>query len=231
VSAEVGATRLGGGDGGADSSSAELTAGLGVGTRLRRLSGSLVVVRAPFDETARLIVNGLATTSVEADLELALPGQLALELDLGHAGIAGGTASNARTSTSGALRWTPRPAISLAAGGRVLGHARQANDGYFAPRSLWLAEASARVARGGALGLAIEGDAGLGVQSITPFGAASRSRMASRVAAAVAYRWAPGVEWRIDAGVANVASAATVSAAGYRVWYVGISGRVPVSRR
>jgi hypothetical protein len=46
----------------------------------------------------------------------------------------------------------------------------------------------------------------------------------------VIYRWAPGVEWKLTAGLANVASPTTISSAEYRAWNVGVAGGVVIPR-
>jgi tetratricopeptide (TPR) repeat protein len=229
---ELGATSLRGGDrSGVDSSSTELLAGARVSGRLGRgASAGVGVSRAAFDETAALIVNGLATTSIDGDLDWALPGRLSFGVGLSHAAITGGSVANTRLAASGALRWTLRRGTSFAVGARTFGYANEVYDGYFAPKRYQLIEGSARVSLGREFGWAVEGEAGAGQQSITFFGGGTNGRLASRGTLTVLYRWAPGVEWKLTAGLANVASPTTVSSAEYRVWNVGVGGGVVIPR-
>jgi tetratricopeptide (TPR) repeat protein len=229
---ELGATSLRGGNlGGVDSSSTELLAGARVSGRLGRgASAGIGVARTAFDETAALIVNGLATTSVDGDLDWALPARLSLGVGLSHAVITGATVTNTRVAASTALRWTLRRGTSVAIGGRTFGYAKEAYDGYFAPKRYQLIESSARVSLGREFGWAVEGDAGVGRQSIAFFGGGSNGRLASRAVLTVLYRWAPGVEWKLTAGLANVASPTTISSAEYRVWNIGVGGGVVIPR-
>jgi tetratricopeptide (TPR) repeat protein len=229
---ELGATSLRGGNrGGVDSSSTELLASARVSGRLGRgASAGVGVAHAAFDETAALIVNGLATTSIDGDFDWALPARLSLGAGVSRASITGGTVANTRLAASGALRWTLRRGTSFAIGGRTFGYVREVYDGYFAPKRYQLIEGSARASLGREFGWAVEGEAGIGQQSITFFGGGSNGRLASRGTATVLYRWAPGVEWKLTAGLADVASPATISSAGYRVWNVGVGGGVVIPR-
>ena len=229
---ELGATSLSGNDGGGvRSASTELLAGARISGRLGRgISVGVGLSHAPFDETAALIVRGLATTSVDGDFDWALPARLALGAGVSRTSITGGSVENTRHAASGVLRWTVRRGTSVAVGGRTFQYAKEVYDGYFAPKRYLLLEASARASLGHELGWAVEGDAGVGQQSITFFGGGTTGRLASRGTLALIYRWAPGVEWKLNAGMANVASPTTISSAEYRAWNVGIGGGVIIPR-
>lgn len=230
---EVGATSLRGGTRGSpDSSSTGLIAGGRISGRLARgASVGVGVSRAPLDETATLIIGGLASTSIDGDLEWALPARLSIALGLSRASITGGTVANTRHAASGALRWTARRGTSFAVGGRTFQYSKEVYDGYFAPNRYGLIEASVRTSLGREFGWAAEGEAGVGRQSIATFSAGgSAGRLASRGALTLLYRWAPGVEWKLTAGLANAASPATVSAADYRAWNVGVGGGLVIPR-
>jgi tetratricopeptide (TPR) repeat protein len=229
---ELGATSLVGNDGGGlRSASTELLAGARVSGRLGRgISAGVGLSHAPFDETAALIFVGMTTTSVDGDFDWALPARLSLGAGVSRTSIAGGSVENTRHAASGALRWTLRRGTSVAVGGRTFQYAKEVYDGYFAPRRYVLLEASARTSVGREFGWAVEGEAGAGQQSITFFGGGTNGRLASRGTVTVLYRWAPGVEWRLTAGLANVASPTTISSAEYRAWNVGIGGGVVIPR-
>ena len=230
---EVGATRLGGGDrDGTRSSSTELVAGARISARLTRgVSAGAGLTRSAFDETAALIVAGLATTSIDGDIGVRLPARLSLEATLGRTSITGGSVENTRTAASGSLRWSSPRSVSFAVGGRTFRYDREAGDGYFAPRRFQLIEASVRASLGREIGWALEGEAAAGRQAVALFGDEPRSEPATRGTLSLLYRWTPGVEWRLAGGFANVASPTTVSAAGYRAWSVGVSGRVVIPAR
>jgi tetratricopeptide (TPR) repeat protein len=229
---ELGATSLAGNDGGGvRSASTELLAGARVSGRLGRgVAAGVGISRAPFDETAALIFGGLTTTSVDGDVDWTLPARLSLGVGLSRASITGGTVENTRLAASGAFRWTPRRGTSLALGGRTFEYENEAYDGYFAPKRYLLLEGSARTSLGREFGWVVEGEAGVGQQSITFFGGGTNGRLASRGTIALIYRWAPGVEWKLSAGLANVASPTTVSSAEYRAWNVGMAGGVVIPR-
>jgi tetratricopeptide (TPR) repeat protein len=229
---ELGATSLAAKDGGGlQSASTELLAGARLSGRLGHgISAGVGLSRAPFDETAALIFGGLTTTSIDGDFEWALPARLSLGAGVSRTSITGGTVENTRHAASGALRWTLRRGTSVAVGGRAFQHAKEVYDGYFAPKRYLLLEASARTSLGREFGWAAEGEAGVGQQSITFFGGGTNGRLASRGTLAVLYRWAPGVEWKLTAGLANVASPTTISSAEYRAWNVGMAGGVVIPR-
>ena len=192
----------------------------------RRLSLGVGASRAAFDETAPLIQAGIATTSVDADGDLTITRRLALGGGAVWTRLTGGSGPNGRVAASGAFRWTALPSVSFAVGVRGFAYEHSAFDGYFAPKRYLLAEASSRLRLGSDLGWGLESELGLGNQSITAFGDSHVSRFAQRANASVLYRPAPGVEWALSGGFANVASPATISSADYRFYTVAIKGRV-----
>src|SRR5450756_1210636 len=166
------------------------------------LSGS----RAPFDETALLIANGVVSSDLAGEAAIALPARFTLSGAASHARLTGGTRENARDVFSSTLRWTHSRNWSLAVGGRQFGYDTTSTDGYFAPRRYTLAEASGRGRIGGQLGWNADADAGLGRQSIEFFGSSAGSRLAERVAMSLGYRFDPAREVSAAGGYANVAA-------------------------
>jgi tetratricopeptide (TPR) repeat protein len=226
---ELGATHLDGTD----------ASGNGHATRLEpvasmRLSGRLTpklslgggAAHAAFDETAALIHAGIATTSIDADADLTLRPRVSLGGGASWTRLSGGSGANGRVAASGTLRWSATRALSLAAAIRGFGYEHAAFDGYFAPRRYLLAELTARLRAGGDLGWGLESELGLGNQTITAFDNTSVGRFAQRLSGGIGYRPAPGMEWSLTAGFANVASPTTVSSADYRAFTLSIKGRV-----
>jgi tetratricopeptide (TPR) repeat protein len=183
------------------------------------------VTRAAFDETASLILAGVASTSVEGDADLALRPTLSLGGGGGWTRLTGGSAPNSRVAGSTTLRWSFSRIASVAAGVRGFAYDHAAFDGYFAPKRYLLAEVSARVRIGEERGWGLESDLGLGSQTITAFDDSRTGRFAQRLSATVAYRRAEGIEWGIGGGFANVASPTTISSADYRAYSILIKGR------
>jgi tetratricopeptide (TPR) repeat protein len=165
------------------------------------LSGS----RAPFDETALMIANGVVSSDVAGEATVALPARLTLSAAASHARMTGGTRENARNAFSSTLRWTGSRNWSLAVGGHQFGYDTTSTDGYFAPRRYTLAEVSGRGRVGGQLGWNADADVGLGRQSIEFFGSSAGSRLAERAAMSLGYRFDPAREVSAAGGYANVA--------------------------
>ena len=174
--------------------------------------------RAPFDETALLIANGVVSSDVTGEAEVRLPAQFTLGGAASHARLTGGTRENARSSFSSTLRWTPSRRWSLAVGGRQFGYDTTSTDGYFAPRRYTLAEASGRGRLGGNLGWNADADVGLGRQSIEFFGSNAGSRLAERAAMSLGYRFDPAREFSASGGYANVAGPGQTTGSDYK-WY------------
>ena len=191
-----------------------------------RVSAGLGVARAPFDETAALIRNGIATTALDGDVTLALPRRTTLALGGGVTRLTGGDSANVRTAAMASLRWAARRGLSVATTARTFGYERAARDGYFAPERYLLLEGSARAEAGRDLGWGGTLEAGLGRQAITPFAGERAGRMAQRASAALRWRPAPGFEYGASWWFANVAAPGTASAAEYRAWGAGIAARV-----
>ena len=229
VRGELGASRLEGSDapGSPATTHLEPLAAVRLSGRIaRRMSLGIGASRSAFDETAALIQSGIATTSIDGDGDLAIARRLTLGGGGGWTRLGGGSGPNSRVAGSGALRWTARPFLSFAAGMRGFGYEHAAFDGYFAPKRYLLAEASSRLRLGGDLGWALESELGLGNQTITAFDDSHVARFAQRANASILYRPAPGAEWSISGGFANVASPATISSADYRFYTLAIKGRV-----
>ena len=229
VRGEIGATRLQGSDAPASAvvTHLEPLALVRLSARIARsLSLGFGVTRAPFDETAALIQSGIATTSVDADGNIALARRLTLGGESDWTRLSGGTGPNSRVGGSGTLRWLARPFVSFAAGIRGFAYEHAAFDGYFAPKRYLLAEASTRLLLGGELGWAVESELGLGDQTITTFAESHSGRLAQRANASILYRPLPGSEWSLSGGFANVASPATISSASYRFYTVSLKGRL-----
>jgi hypothetical protein len=191
-----------------------------------RMSLGAGVARAAFDETAPLILAGVATTTVDADADFAITRHVSLGGGGGWTHLSGGSGPNARFAASTTLRWSLAPFVSFAVGARGFSYDHAATDGYFAPKRYVLSELSARWGFGGELGWRVESDIGIGDQMITAFDNSAAARFAQRASANVLYRPAPGLEWGVSGGFANVASPTTISSADYRAYTLAIKGRV-----
>lgn len=184
-----------------------------IGSGALRISGnvgrSLTVgisgARAPFDETALLIANGVVSSDVTGEAQVRLPARFSLAGTASRARLTGGTQDNARNAFSSTLRWSPSRSWGLSVAARQFGYDTTSTDGYFAPKRYTLAEAGGRGRIGGELGWNAEADAGIGRQSIEFFGSSSGSRIAERVALSLGYRFDPGREISASGGYANVA--------------------------
>jgi len=191
-----------------------------------RLSLGGTASRTAFDETAALIYAGVATTSAGVDGDFALTPRLGIGGGGEWTRLTGGSGPNSRLAGSGAIRWSLRKWVSVAAGVRGFGYQHGATDGYFAPKRYLLSEASSRLRLGGDLGWGMESEIGLGDQSITAFDDSRASRFAQRVSARLLYRPTPGMEWGLSGGFTNVASPTAISTADYRSYTVALEGRV-----
>jgi tetratricopeptide (TPR) repeat protein len=178
------------------------------------ISGS----RTPFDETALLIANGIVSSDVTGEAQIALPARFTVSGAASHARMTGGTRDNARNAYSSALRWTGSRSWSLSVGARQFGYDTTASDGYFAPKRYTLAEAGGRGRIGGELGWNADADVGVGRQSIEFFGSSAGSRLAERVALSLAYRFDPARELSAAGAWANVAAPGQTTGSEYR-WY------------
>jgi tetratricopeptide (TPR) repeat protein len=178
-----------------------------------------------FDETAALIFSGIATSTLDGDIDVAIRPRLNLGGGGGWTTLRGGSSPNTRVGGSSVLRWSLARYLSLAGTVRGFSYEHAAFDGYFAPKRYLLAELSSRVWLGGELGWSVESELGLGNQTITAFDNSSVSRFAQRANAGLVYRPAAGVEWGLTGGFANVASPATISSADYHAYTIAIKGR------
>jgi hypothetical protein len=185
------------------------------------------VSRAPFDETALLIANGIRTTVLDAAASLALPFRLTATGTVGHAVVGGGRVANSRRSAPGALRVALRARFTVGVSARQFGYAAAApGDGYFAPSGFLLVEGITQLRVGRELGWSATLDGGVGRQTIrfTP-DAGARGNLAQRVGLGLLYRPAPGTEFGAAYGFANTAAPGTVSAAEYRALSLSLRAR------
>jgi tetratricopeptide (TPR) repeat protein len=188
------------------------------GTVGRSLTLRMGASRAPFDETALLIANGVLISELAGEAEFALPSRFTLSGAASNARLTHGTRENTRNAFSTTLRWTRSRNWSLAVGARQFGYDTTSSDGYFAPKKYTLAEASGRGRIGGQLGWNADADVGLGQQRIEFFGSNAGSRLAERVAMSLGYRFDPAHEISAAGGYANVAAPGQTSGSEYK-WY------------
>lgn len=196
------------------------------GNLARSLTIGVVGSRAPFDETALLIANGVISSEVAGEVAIALPARLSLSGAASHARLTGGTRENSRNAFSSTLRWAHNRRWSLAVGARQFGYDTTASDGYFAPKRYTLAEASGRGRLGGDLGWNAEGDVGLGRQSIDFFGSTAASRRAERAALTAGYRFGPAHEFSASGSYANVAGPGQTVGSEYKAYTFSLRARL-----
>ena len=192
----------------------------------RTLTLGLGASRAPFDETALLIANGVVSSEYSGEAELLLPARFSLAGAASHARLTGGARDNARNAFSSTLRWNYNRRWSLAVGAQQFGYDTTSVDGYFAPRRYTLAEGSVRGRVGGELGWNADADVGVGRQSIDFFGSSAGSRLAERLAGSVGYRIDPSQEISLFGSYANVAAAGQTSGSQYNWFSVGLRVRL-----
>ena len=186
----------------------------------------LDAARTPFDETALLIANGIVSSELAADAELALPGRFSLAGAASRAQLTGGAQDNARHALSTALRWNYNRRWSVAVGARQFGYDTVATDGYFSPRTYTLAELSGRGHMGANLGWNGDADIGVGRQSIEFFGFSAGSRLAERLAVSAGYRFDPAREVTLTGRYANVAAPGQTGGSEYRIYTIGLAARL-----
>jgi hypothetical protein len=192
----------------------------------RALKVGIGASRAPFDETALLIANGVQSSEYSGEAELALPARLSLSGAASRARLTGGSRDNSRNAFSSTLRWAYNRQWSIAVGGRQFGYDTTSTDGYFAPRRYTLAEVSGRGRIGGQLGWNADADVGLGRQSIEFFGSSAGSRLAERAAVSAGYRFDPSREISLLGGYANVAAPGQTGGSEYRMYSFALRARV-----
>jgi len=196
------------------------------GNLTRSLTVGLLASRAPFDETALLIANGVVSAEFAGEAAIALPHRLALSAAASRARLTGGARDNSRNAYSSTLRWMYNRRWSLAIGGRQFGYDTTSSDGYFAPKKYTLAEVSGRARVGGDLGWNAESDVGIGQQKIDFFGSSAGSRLAERVALTAGYRFDPSHEVSASAGYANVAGPGQTTGSEYKYRTFALRARV-----
>ncbi len=196
------------------------------GNLARSLSVGLLASRAPFDETALLIANGVVSSEIAGETEIALPNRFTLSGAASHARLTGGARENSRNAFSSNIRWVYNRRWSLAVGARQFGYDTTTSDGYFAPKKYTLAEVSSRGRLGGDLGWNAEGDVGLGQQKIDFFGSSAGSRLAERVSLSAGYRFDPSHELTASAGYANVAGPGQTTGSEYKYRTFALRARV-----
>ena len=201
--------------------------GLQVSTHLTRsLKLGLDASRAPFDETALLIANGVVSSEFSGEAELALPARFTLAGGASRARLTGGSRENARNAFSSTLRWAYNRRWSIAVGARQFGYDTTSADGYFAPRRYTLGEVSGRGRVGGQLGWNADADVGLGRQSIEFFGSSAGSRLAERAALSAGYRFDPSREISLLGSYANVAAPGQTGGSEYRMYSFALRARL-----
>lgn len=196
------------------------------GNLTRDLRIGLVASRAPFDETALLIANGVVSSELAAEAEIALPSRWSLSGAASRAQLTGGSRDNSRNAFASTLRWTHNRRWSLAVGARQFGYDTTSTDGYFAPKRYTLAEASGRGRLGGDIGWNAEADVGLGRQKIESFGSSPGSRRAERVALTAGYRFDPAREISASGGYANVAGPGQTGGSEYKFYSFSLRARL-----
>jgi tetratricopeptide (TPR) repeat protein len=192
----------------------------------RALKLSVGASRAPFDETALLIANGVVSSEYSGEAELALPARFTLAGGASRARLTGGSSDNTRDAFSSTLRWSRNRQWSIAVGARQFGYDTTSTDGYFAPRRYTLAEVSGRGRVGGLLGWNADADLGLGRQSIEFFGSSAGSRLAERAALSAGYRFDPSREITFSGGYANVAAPGQTGGSEYRMYSFALRARL-----
>jgi tetratricopeptide (TPR) repeat protein len=191
----------------------------------RDLKLGLGASRAPFDETALLIANGVVSSEYSGEAELTLPARLTLAGAVSRARLTGGSSDNTRDAFSSTLRWARDRQWSIAVGARQFGYDTTSTDGYFAPRKYTLAEVSGRGRVGGQLGWNADADVGLGRQSIEFFGSSAGSRLAERASLSAGYRFDPSREITLLGGYANVAAPGQTGGSEYRMYSFAMRAR------
>jgi len=192
----------------------------------RALKLGLGASRAPFDETALLIANGVVSSEYSGEAELALPARFTVTGGASRARPRGGSGDNTRNAFSSTLRWARNRQWSVAVGARQFGYDTTSTDGYFAPRRYTLGEVSGHGRVGGQLGWNADADLGLGRQSIEFFGSAAGSRLAERAALSAGYRFDPSREITFSGGYANVAAPGQTGGSEYRMYSFALRARL-----
>lgn len=191
----------------------------------RRLHVGAGVGREPFDETAALIRRGIVTTTVGGGATIDGGRGLTFAGAFEHVELTGAT-PNSRRSGTASLTWRAPFVLSLGANARAFGYASDPSEGYFAPRSYVLGEATAQIAIGRQLGWSMTVDGGVGAQSIDLRAAGSETQLAGRGGLSLLYRPTPGLEWSVSTTSSNAASSATSGLSSYRTSGMSMRARV-----
>jgi hypothetical protein len=228
VNGELGFTQLSGDSGGVKQDihqPTRLIAAAGIhGPVGPRLSVGIGGSRAPFDETAELILHGITATSGTFDASLVLPAGFTLDAGGGVTQMAGGV-TNTRRSGIVAISYAISRHLSAAARVRGYDYDTVATDGYFSPRQYLLTEGSLRTHFGADLGWRASADAGLGTQRVRLLGPTT-SRLATRASGEIGYQFAPGYSLSVTGSIANLPANQAIDVDTYRWYSFGVNARL-----
>lgn len=230
VRAEAGVTRLDGRRSPTDTSASRALPTMALGASMRvspKLTVGATASRRPFDEVALLIVNGISTTSLDANVEYHLPADVALLAEVSVMQFSGGEA-NARRQGTLTITHAPRGWLRVAGLLKQQSNTGTPRDGYFAPKQYQLIEGVARLERDRATGVMGAIEAGLGAQQIT-FASTPVMRQATRrVSAMLTWRPTPSTEITALSDAGRMASPFTLVTGTYDYVTVGLRVRVPL---
>lgn len=196
------------------------------GVVARVVTLDLTAARAPFDETALLIANGVVISEYAADADVALPARFALRGTASRARLTGGTKNNGRDAFASNLRWNYNRHWNVGIGTRQFGYDSAATDGYFSPRKYRLTEVTGRGRVGADLGWNADVDIGVGRQSIDFFAFSVGSRLAQRVALSAGYRFDPARDITLTGRYGNVAAPGQTGGSEYRIHAIALTVRL-----
>ncbi len=182
-----------------------LTAQLGLGLRPARYAAlSLAYGRNPFDETARLIRQGLVLDAVDLSFDVSPGPGWSLSGGGGAAWLSDG---NRRLAAVGAVLGRVLPGLQLGPYARVMGYRKNPGTGYFAPDRFSVIEARAMYTwqrhRWG-----VRSDAGLGAQQVFR-GAASQTEW--HLGLTLSRGWGANSEVAVVGSITNSAAATTTA--------------------
>ncbi len=182
-----------------------LTAQLGLGLRPARYAAlSLAYGRNPFDETARLIRQGLVLDAVDLSFDVSPGPGWSLSGGGGAAWLSDG---NRRLAAVGAVLGRVLPGLQLGPYARVMGYRKNPGTGYFAPDRFSVIEARAMYTwqrhRWG-----VRSDAGLGAQQVFR-GAASQTEW--HLGLSLSRGWGANSEVALVGSITNSAAATTTA--------------------
>lgn len=231
----IGASRLSS-HRGAETSAASVypTAFVRVAGRLAsRVTAGVALSRAPFDETATLIAGRILTSAIDANLSVAAPRRIALDLGASRAHLSGGRVPNDGLTLLASARWTARRGFDLLLTARQLGYDTTGRaDGYFAPHRFSVLEIGARHRFGGDRGWGATFDGGVGSQLIRITTAEPTQRSVStRGSLEVRYAPAPGYSLEASYAISTAATSVVQDVAGYSARLFGLRARLPLATR